>query len=81
MKKEKVIYRLKSFEGTARKRINARREIPYELKLASQLVLDELCFHWNKARLEEELNESIDQNDQTKFKELSEEYQNYVWES
>ncbi|MCT2535536.1 IDEAL domain-containing protein [Aquibacillus koreensis] len=80
MKKHKVSYKLKVFSVKKVSRIAAKREISYEIKLASKLILDELCFNWNKARLEEEINESIDSNDKEKFLKLSKKYQLYSWE-
>ncbi|PWU66782.1 MULTISPECIES: hypothetical protein [Gracilibacillus] len=81
MKKQKVSYRLKSFQQNGDKKLIAKREIPFEIKLASQLVLDDLCFSWNKARLEEKLNEAIDQQDIESFKRLSDSYKSYIWEA
>ncbi|MGN8644702.1 IDEAL domain-containing protein [Gracilibacillus sp. HCP3S3_G5_1] len=81
MKKHKVSYQLKVFSMNRKTVLKARREIPYEIRLASQLVLDDLCFTWNKARLEEEINHSIDHNDKETFKELSNKYNSYIWES
>ncbi|WP_208589958.1 IDEAL domain-containing protein [Gracilibacillus suaedae] len=81
MKKHKVSYQLKVFHMNPNSVLRARREIPYEIRLASQLVLDDLCFTWNKARLEEEINQSIDDNNKETFKKLSETYNSYIWES
>ncbi|MFD2655102.1 MULTISPECIES: IDEAL domain-containing protein [Gracilibacillus] len=81
MKKHKVSYQLKVFHMNSKSVLRARREIPYEIRLASQLVLDDLCFTWNKARLEEEINQSIDDNNKETFKKLSETYNSYIWES
>ncbi|UFU00457.1 IDEAL domain-containing protein [Radiobacillus kanasensis] len=78
MKKHKVNYRLKVFGSGHYSKIVAKREISYEIKLAAQLLLDELCFNWNKAHLEEMINESIDTNNSEAFYELSEQYQPYV---
>ncbi|MFC4403155.1 IDEAL domain-containing protein [Gracilibacillus xinjiangensis] len=81
MKKQKISYRLIPFNRNSMKAILARREIPYEIKLASQLMLDDLCFNWNKARLEEQINLAIEQNDKATFKTLSEQYKRFLWES
>ncbi|SHG21253.1 IDEAL domain-containing protein [Ornithinibacillus halophilus] len=77
MKKEKVVYRYFPYSG---KVLQARREIPFEMRLTAQMVLDELCFNWNKKQLEAELNSSIDKGNKEKFKELSEAYMDYIWE-
>ncbi|MDC3413556.1 IDEAL domain-containing protein [Aquibacillus sp. 3ASR75-11] len=80
MKKHKVIYKLHHFKGKTGTSILAKREVPYEIKLASSLFLDELCYNWNKARLEKEINDSIDAQDKNKFIELSKSYVPYTWE-
>lgn len=77
MKKQKTIYRYYRYDG---KVLHAKREIPYELKLSSQLVLDELCFRWNKKKLEAALNSSIDAGNKEEFMRLSEAYKHYIWE-
>ncbi|RCW69643.1 IDEAL domain-containing protein [Saliterribacillus persicus] len=80
MKKQKVNYRLRTFTSNKHLKLIAKREVSYEIKLASQLILDELCFSWNHARLEEDINQSIDEKNEEKFKELSESYNSYIWE-
>ena len=79
MKKHKVVYRL---QRTKRKRayVTAKREISFEVKLATRLMLDEFYFTWNKNRLEAQINECIDQKDEERFKELSEAYRPYTFE-
>jgi hypothetical protein len=78
MKKEKLVYRFYRYDG---KVLYARRELPFEIKLTSQLILDEICFNWNKKNLESELNHAIDTNSKEAFLRLSELYRNYIWES
>ncbi|SFD99794.1 IDEAL domain-containing protein [Lentibacillus persicus] len=77
MKKQKIVYQLYRYAGKA---INAKREVPFEMKLSAQLILDELCFSWNKEKLESAINDAIDTNDKEKFDALSKEYRHYVWE-
>ncbi|PAF17630.1 hypothetical protein CHH69_09235 [Terribacillus saccharophilus] len=79
MKKHKVVYRL---QRTKRKRayVTAKREISFEVKLATRLMLDEFYFTWNKNRLEAQINECIDQKDAERFKELSAAYRHYTFE-
>ncbi|UOQ46781.1 IDEAL domain-containing protein [Gracilibacillus caseinilyticus] len=81
MKKHKVSYQLKVFSMNQKQVLKAKREIPFEIQLASQLVLDDLCFSWNKARLEEKINQSIDDHNKEAFEELSKTYSSYIWES
>ncbi len=81
MKKHKLIYQLKKFDKNQQPVLNAKREIPFEIRLASQLVLDDLCFSWNKARLEEGINQSIDDNNKEAFETLSKTFSSYIWES
>ncbi|MFP7494859.1 IDEAL domain-containing protein [Terribacillus saccharophilus] len=77
MKKHKVVYRL---QRTKRKRayVTAKREITFEVKLATRLMLDEFYFTWNKNRLEVLINECIDNRDEERFKELSAAYRPYI---
>ncbi|WP_077623167.1 IDEAL domain-containing protein [Sediminibacillus massiliensis] len=80
MKKHKINYRLKAFGTDRKSKVVAKREISYEIKLATQLLLDELCFNWNKSHLETQINESIDSNDREAFVSLSKQYQPYIKE-
>lgn len=65
MNKEKVVYRFKRHQG---KVIQAKREVSYEIMLTSRLILDELCFQWNKEQLVDAINESIEKKDHEAFK-------------
>ncbi len=77
MKKQKVNYCFIKYAGQA---LKAKREIPFEIKLTSRLLLDELCFNWNKEQLLTEINRSIDQGNKELFHELSEKFKCYVHE-
>ncbi|WP_174616189.1 IDEAL domain-containing protein [Virgibacillus ihumii] len=77
MKKQKVVYRFFPYQGVE---LHAKKEIPFELKLSSRLLLDEICFNWNKERLEKEINSSIDAGNKEAFIGLSEKYRHYIWE-
>lgn len=77
MNKEKVVYRFFRYNGNT---LHARKEIPFEFKLKAQLVLDELCFKWNKEQLVRKLNHAIDTNNKEEFRQLSKEYNDYIWE-
>ncbi|RDW19870.1 IDEAL domain-containing protein [Oceanobacillus chungangensis] len=76
MKKEKLVYRMYRYKGDV---LHARKEIPYEIRLTSRLILDEICLNWNKMKLEEKLNHAIDTNNKEAFFRLSEVYKSYVW--
>lgn len=80
MKKHKVIYKLKSLEGASEEKIVAKREISYEIKLFTRLMLDEMCHNWNKDQIEKQINASIDAGDKERFLELSKLYQPFTWE-
>ncbi|WP_407272924.1 hypothetical protein [Radiobacillus sp. PE A8.2] len=80
MKKHKVVYKLSVFGNRKGSKIVAKREIPFEIKLAAKLILDDLCFSWNKTHLETKINESIDKMDKEGFMILSKQYQPYTWE-
>lgn len=77
MKKQKSVYHYYRYNGDV---LHVKREIPYELKLTTRLLLDELCFNWNKQRLEEAINQSIDEGDKQTFLTLSEKYRHFIWE-
>ncbi|HLR81418.1 MAG TPA: IDEAL domain-containing protein [Bacillota bacterium] len=77
MKKEKTIYQLIRYDGEV---IHAKREIPYDIKLSSRLILDELCFKWNKHKLLKQIDEALEEGDRNKFARLSEAYNQYIWE-
>lgn len=77
MKKHKSVYRYYRYNGHV---LHAKREIPYHIKLSSRLILDELCFNWNKAKLEAQINESIDTANKEQFIKLGEQYNRFLWE-
>ncbi|MFD2761699.1 IDEAL domain-containing protein [Lentibacillus juripiscarius] len=77
MNRQKASYRFYRYTG---KTLYAKREISYELRLTAQLVLDELCFNWNKQKLEMAINHSVDTGDKEQFLLLSEAYRSYIWE-
>lgn len=77
MKKEKVVYIFYRYEGG---KVNAKREIPYEIRFFSRLILDELCFSWNKNRLQNDINKSIDAGNHEDFHDLCRQYKHFIWE-
>lgn len=77
MKKQKIQYHFSRYDG---KPLAAKPEITFEFKLVSTLLLDELCFQWNKGKLEEALNSAIDKGEKEKFLRLSEVYKQFIWE-
>jgi uncharacterized protein YpiB (UPF0302 family) len=77
VEKARTVYEFRRYEGES---LQAKREIPYEIRLQAQLILDELCFEWNKKMLEKQLNESIDTNNKKEFMRLSQLYKQYLWE-
>ncbi|MEN1970458.1 IDEAL domain-containing protein [Lentibacillus sp. N15] len=77
MKKQKLVYHYYRYNG---KVLQAKREIPYEMKLTSRMLLDELCFTWKKTRLEAAINQAIDNGNKEAFLRLSKEYKHFIWE-
>lgn len=73
-----IDYQLKKFDRNASKVIFARREISFEVRLTAQMILDEICFQGNKARLDQAINQSLDQKDKERFQTLSKQY-SYIW--
>ncbi|GAA0439647.1 hypothetical protein GCM10008983_15660 [Lentibacillus halophilus] len=77
MNQQKMGYRLYRYTGNA---LYAKREISYEMRLTAQMMLDELCFEWNKKQLKSAIDQSIDANDKQWFLQLSQSYRSYIWE-
>ncbi|GAA5416724.1 hypothetical protein Pryu01_01762 [Paraliobacillus ryukyuensis] len=80
MKKQKTNFVLSTYSALEGTPIKAKKEISFEIKLASRLLLDELVSTWNKSNLEQRINESIDQKDKPTFMRLSKAYQTYTYE-
>ncbi|NBJ69119.1 MULTISPECIES: IDEAL domain-containing protein [Clostridia] len=77
MKKQKIVFQFYRYNG---KRIKAKREITFELRLSSRLLLDEICFNYNKALIEEQINRSIDEGNKDDFFKWSKAYKTFIWE-
>ncbi|WP_163971358.1 hypothetical protein [Oceanobacillus halotolerans] len=77
MRKQKVYYRYFRYTGNV---LRAKREVPFEIRFTSRLVLDEICFFWNKTYIQSRLNDAIDQKNVDEFMRLSELYRQYIWE-
>src|SRR5699024_7827917 len=45
---KQIVFRYYRYYG---KPNNAKRDLPYEIKMTSRLLLDALCFEWNKKTL------------------------------
>ncbi|MBB6454645.1 uncharacterized protein YpiB (UPF0302 family) [Salirhabdus euzebyi] len=80
MKKQKTSYILVKYRNCSPQPFVAKKEIPFEIKLAARLALDEIIYNGNKARLESKINEAIDMNNREKFEQLSKHYEPYTWE-
>lgn len=76
MEKEKVMMTFFRYNG---KPVQAKREVSYEMKLQAQLILDEICFHYNKSKVEADLNRAIDDRNESDFKRCSDIYKEYIW--
>ncbi|NIK12675.1 IDEAL domain-containing protein [Alkalibacillus almallahensis] len=78
MKKQVTSYVLVKNQFPSETTFKAYRDIPYEVKLASRLFLDEITYTFNKQRLEEQINDALDTGDVQSFNELSQQYGKYV---
>jgi|GEM_PF-1277760 len=74
MKKQKIVYNYHIYQG---KPLRAEREVAYAIKLSSRLLLDALCYKWNKDTLQSAINLSIDTGNKEAFLKLSEQYRQY----
>src|SRR5690625_2401746 len=77
MQNKQIVYRYYRYNG---KPLQAKREIPYEIKITTRLLLDELCFKWNKEKLAQAIDDALERGDEFAFKKLSEKYSHYIWE-
>lgn len=77
MKKQKQILKYYRYKGNV---IPAKREVAFELQLSSRLKLDELCFDYNKEKLEASINHALEIGDRKSFMKLSEAYKQFIWE-
>ncbi|PKR78254.1 hypothetical protein CEY16_00405 [Halalkalibacillus sediminis] len=78
MKKQVTSYVLIRYHFPKHVKIKAKKDVPYEIRLAARLTLDELVFKLNKSQLEKQINQAIDDHDQHSFAELSKQYAKYV---
>jgi hypothetical protein len=53
-------------------------EQSFTLQLEAQLFLDELCYRFNKQRLEMFINEAIEKGDKERFVEIATIYSQYI---
>lgn len=75
MKKQKSKINLFRYSGST---LYAKREISFDIKLSSRLILDQLCNRWNKQELEKQINKAIDTGDELTFKSFSKIYKHYI---
>ena len=71
-------HRLVKFHFPEGLEVKARWDIPFEIRLAARLSLDEIVFNWNKANLEEQLNQAIDSEDKRAFNHIVKTYKLYI---
>jgi len=65
---------MKHYNKVASVSYTLTQEQEYMMELYAQLFLDEICYTFNKNRLEILINESIETRDKEKFKQLSSKY-------
>lgn len=75
MKKHKQRYKFLKGSGHARL---AKREISYEIKLSTRLILEELCFERNKKLLMHAINQSLELKDKELFLQLTATYNDTI---
>lgn len=77
MTHKQIVFRYYRYYG---KLINAKRDLPYEIKMTSRLLLDALCFEWDKKTLMDAIDDALQANNEAAFKQLSEHYRQFIWE-
>lgn len=75
MKKQEEIYYHHGYNGKAPK---LTKEISFEIRLITRLIMDELCLNWNKCALEKIIDRSIDVKTKKVFMKYSEIYKDFV---
>lgn len=55
-----------------------RNEIPYRMQLTARLILDNLCYEWNKTYLLERINHALDTSNEKLFIKYSLEYKEFI---
>ena len=78
MRKQKIEYVVRRDPEYKGKEITAKRELSFGIQLASRLLLDQLSYQFNKERLDNEVNQAIDNGDRQEFKRLSRYYQPFT---
>lgn len=61
------------------KPIRAKKDVPFEIRLQARLNLDVICFKYNRFKLEEAINSALKENNKEAFRELSEQYRQFIW--
>lgn len=75
MEKHILKYRFYRYRGGV---LFAKRDVPYDIKLSSRLLLDELCFKWNKQYIINCIDEAIDQRNEEAFIKYSQLYKSFI---
>ncbi|WP_181349266.1 IDEAL domain-containing protein [Thalassobacillus sp. CUG 92003] len=80
MKQQKINYVLRRDPEFRNQVIAAKRELSYGIQLASRLLLDEMCFRFNKQRLDAQINDTLENEDRETFERLSKIYDPFTRE-
>ena len=75
MKKQKTNYHIYRYKG---KMLEAKKEAPFDISITARLLLDQLCYEWNKEHLQKQFDIALDEGDHDKFMQLSEQYRSYL---
>lgn len=55
-----------------------RNEMPYHMQLTARLVLDNLCYKWNKTYLLKRINYALETSNKQLFHEYSSKYKKFM---
>lgn len=53
-------------------------ETPYHMQLTARLILDNLCYEWNKQHLLEQINSALDTSNEELFTKYTLEYKEFI---
>lgn len=53
-------------------------EIPFEMTLVARLMMDEICYNWNRQHIQKKIDRAIDEGDFKALEKYSDIYRHYI---
>ena len=57
-----------------------KNDIPFEMKLSARLIMDEICYNWNRQHIQKKIDDAIDEENFEALKKYSKIYRHYIVE-